>query len=133
MTRQVLLVEDHPDDEFLTLYALKKHDITDVVVTREGRDTLAYLFNDDIDHSRSDLPQSLPGLILLDLRLPKIDGFELLKKIRTEERTREIPVVVLSSSQQVKDIERCQELGVAAFITKPLDMQKLGVIRQLLK
>lgn len=132
MTRHVLLVEDHPDDEFLTLYALKKFDITDVVVTREGRDTLAYLFADEgaAHHERHGC---LPELILLDLRLPKIDGFELLRRIRTEERTRDIPVVVLSSSQQTKDIEQCQELGVTAFITKPLDTQKLGVIRQLLK
>ena len=74
-----------------------------------------------------------PDLIILDLRLPKIDGFEFLETIRSDHRTRHIPVVILSSSRQEKDLERCQQLGVEAFITKPLDPDKIRTIQQILK
>lgn len=124
----ILLVEDHPDDEFLTLHAFRKHDITNVSVMREVKQAFDYLLEDGRDQG-----DQLPDLIILDLRLPKIDGFEFLETIRSDHRTRHIPVVILSSSRQEKDLERCQQLGVEAFITKPLDPDKIRTIQQILK
>ena len=131
MKGHVLLVEDHPDDELLTLHMLRKNAITDVVVTREGMEANTYLFVDN--EYRVECKSYLPELILLDLRLPKMDGFELLAKIRSDKRTRDIPVVVLSSSQHKKDMDRCRELGASAFITKPLDAEKMSVIKKFMK
>ncbi|KAF0215184.1 MAG: response regulator [Geobacteraceae bacterium] len=122
--KPILLVEDHPDDEFLTLHTLKKNRIENVVVTREAKEALNYLVmavNYGGHHE-----SFMPGLILLDLRLPKMDGFEFLEAVRADERTRDIPVVILSSSQQQKDVDRCRNLGVKAYINKPLDSNKLA-------
>lgn len=124
----ILLVEDHPDDEFLTLHAFRKHGVTDVSVMREVNQAFDLLFREDDAQGHI-----LPDLIILDLRLPKIDGFEFLETIRSDQRTQQIPVVILSSSRQEKDLERCQQLGVQAFITKPLDLDKIQIIKQILK
>lgn len=129
--KRILLVEDHPDDELLTLHTLKKHQLTDVVVRHEGHEALTYLFEDDEYHV--ECRDYLPKLILLDLRLPKMDGFEFLQKLRSDERTRHIPVVVLSSSQYWLDIERCKDLGVEAFIGKPLTAEKMDVLLGVLR
>jgi len=121
--KPILLVEDHPDDEFLTLHTLKKNHIENVVVTREAKEALNYL---EMAESLGGCQGSfLPRLILLDLRLPKMDGFEFLEAVRSDERTRDIPVVILSSSQQPKDVDRCRNLGVKVYINKPLDAHKL--------
>lgn len=115
----VLLVEDQPDDQFLTLRTLKKLKIRNVAVAHEGDEALRYLHRSfDKD---APAPVLLPELIILDLRMPKIDGFEFLKCMRADVRTREIPVIVLSSSSQESDRSRCRELGVAAYLKKPLD------------
>ncbi|TWJ18803.1 response regulator [Geobacter argillaceus] len=124
----ILLVEDHPDDEFLTLHAFRKHDITNVSVMREVKQAFDLLLGEGDGQGAR-----FPDLIILDLRLPKIDGFEFLETIRSDQRTQQIPVVILSSSRQEKDLERCQQLGVEAFITKPLDPDKILIIKQILK
>lgn len=122
--KPILLVEDHPDDAFLTLKALKKHQLTNVVVTREGQEALDYVFARSAELGA---PVGNPKLdfILLDLKLPKMDGFEFLEIIRGDERTKGIPVVILSSSQQPRDLARGECLGVSAYLNKPLDNQKV--------
>lgn len=124
----ILLVEDHPDDEFLTLHALRKHSITNVSVMREVKQAFDLLLVECAGKG-----SHFPDLIVLDLRLPKIDGFEFLETIRSDQRTHEIPVVILSSSRQDKDLERCRQLGVEAFITKPLDADKIHLLKQILE
>ncbi|KAF0218362.1 MAG: response regulator [Geobacteraceae bacterium] len=118
----ILLVEDHPDDEFLALRTLEKHQIRNVVVKHSGIEALDYLFSrgNDAVQQRTEIPK----LIILDLRLPCIDGFEFLEAIRADEQTCDIPVVALSSSHYERDIKRCRELGVIAYLTKPLDMDE---------
>lgn len=122
--KPILLVEDHPDDEFLTLNTLRKHHMTNVVVRHEGQEALDYVFaraaevGDAAGNPRLDF-------ILLDLKLPKMDGFEFLEIIRADERTRTIPVIILSSSQQARDLDRSRSLGVSAYLNKPLDKQKV--------
>ena len=124
----IILVEDHPDDEFLTLHALRKHAITNVSVMREVKQAFDLLLVEGTGKG-----SRLPDLIVLDLRLPKIDGFEFLETIRSDRRTHHIPVVILSSSRQDKDLERCRRLGVEAFITKPLDVDKIHLLKQILE
>jgi two-component system response regulator len=114
-TRTVLLVEDNPDDEALTLRAFKKNNIrNDVVVVRDGAEALAYLLHDGEGASR-------PGLILLDLNLPKIGGLEVLRRMRADERTKMIPVVVLTSSKLEEDILDSYRNGANAYVRKPVN------------
>jgi two-component system response regulator len=114
-TRRILLVEDNPDDEALTLRALKKGNILNqVTVARDGAEAVACLFEGD----RTDTAR--PALILLDLKLPKIDGFEVLRRIRADERTRLIPVVILTSSGQEEDILEGYGGGANAYVRKPV-------------
>jgi two-component system response regulator len=113
--RPILLVEDNPDDEALTLRALKDNNILNqVAIARDGAEALEYLFADG-GASVTD-----PGLILLDLNLPKVDGLEVLSRIRADERTRFIPVVVLTSSKQDEDILASYRGGANAYIRKPV-------------
>jgi len=114
-TRRILLVEDNPDDEALTLRALKKGNIlNEVTVARDGAEAVECLFTSD----RADVAR--PALILLDLKLPKIDGFEVLRRIRADERTRLIPVVILTSSGQEEDILEGYIGGANAYVRKPV-------------
>ena len=122
-TRRILLVEDQPDDQFLTLRTLKKLNINNVAVANEGDEALRYL-QKRLDSSTCET--ALPSLIILDLRMPKFDGFEFLESIRSDHRTREIPVVVLSSSRQERETARCRELGVKACLVKPLEPVEFG-------
>jgi two-component system, response regulator len=113
--RRILLVEDNPDDEALTLRALKKSKIlNEVTVARDGDEAIACLFEGD----RTDTAR--PALILLDLKLPKVDGFEVLRRIRADERTRLIPVVILTSSGQEEDILEGYVGGANAYVRKPV-------------
>ena len=121
-TERILLVEDQPDDQFLTLRTLKKMNICNVAVTNEGEEALQYLQ----DGLESQAQATLPSLIILDLRMPKVDGFEFLESLRSDLRTREIPVMVLSSSHQDKDMSRCRQLGVKAYLVKPLEVGAFG-------
>jgi len=118
MTSQtILLVEDNADDEALTLRAFEKSNIrNEVVVLRDGAEALAYLFPGDGDGDGG--PR--PALILLDLNLPKVSGLEVLRRIRTDERTRLIPVVVLTSSQLDEDILDSYRSGTNAYVRKPV-------------
>lgn len=119
----ILLVEDSPDDEFLTLRTLRRNNVGKVVVARDGMEAIDYLFGNGV------MPV-IPWFILLDLKLPMVDGIEVLETIRADDRTRWVPVVVMSSSQEPHESDRCAELGVDLYITKPLDSDKLQSLLQ---
>jgi two-component system response regulator len=117
----ILLVEDNADDELLTRRTLRKNNIrNDVVVARDGAEALDYLFATGRHEGRD--PDSMPHLILLDLGLPKLDGLEVLGRIRAEERTRLLPVVILTSSRDQEDVVGGYGLGANSFVRKPVDM-----------
>lgn len=116
----ILLVEDNPDDEELTLMALKKNNIlNEVVVARDGEEALEYLLGEGPDSFL--VRRIYPSLILLDLKLPKVDGLEVLQKVRADERTRLLPVVVLTSSKEDKDVFESYSLGCNSYVRKPVD------------
>jgi two-component system response regulator len=127
----ILLVEDNPDDEELTLRALKKNNIqNDVIVARDGVQALDYLFGTGIYAGRD--ASRLPSVTLLDLKLPKIDGLEVLKRIREHERTKLLPVVILTSSKEEQDLIKGYALGANSYIRKPVDFsQFIEAVRQL--
>jgi len=111
--RSILLVEDNPDDERLTLRALRRAKITNPIqVARNGEEALATI-------SASD---PLPSVVLLDLKLPKIDGLDVLRRIRTDDRTKLLPVVVLTSSSEERDIVESYNLGANSYVRKPVDV-----------
>ncbi len=115
----ILLVEDQPDDQFLTLRTLRQHCFCNVAVANEGEEALRFLR--DAREETSALRPAFPELIILDLRMPKVDGFEFLEVIRSDSETRDIPVIVLTSSPQQHDRDRCMQLGVKAYLNKPLN------------
>jgi two-component system response regulator len=118
--RVILLVEDNPDDEVLTLRALKQNQIKNsIVVARDGGEALDYLFGRGIHAGRDTAAE--PELILLDLKLPKIDGIEVLRRIRADERTNLIPVVILTSSKEERDLIDGYKNGANSYIRKPVD------------
>jgi two-component system, response regulator len=118
--KTILLVEDNPDDELLTLRALKKNKIgNEVVVARDGAEALDYLFGRGAYAGR-DL-RVMPQVILLDLKLPKVDGIEVLSQLRANERTRLLPVVILTSSKEDQDLISGYTLGANSYIRKPVD------------
>ncbi len=127
----ILLVEDNPDDEALTMRALKKSSIADeIVVARDGAEALDYLFGTG-PYAGRDL-SLMPPLTLLDLKLPKIDGLEVLRRLRQDERTRNLPVVVLTSSKEEQDLISAYQLGCNSYIRKPVDFtQFTESVRQL--
>ena len=111
----ILLVEDNPNDAELTLRALRKTDIgARLAIARDGAEALEYLLSD----------RKLPKVVFLDLKLPKIDGMEVLRRTRADERARSIPVVVLTSSQEERDITECYRLGVNSYVVKPVEFDK---------
>ncbi len=121
--RTILLVEDNPNDETLTLIALKDCKVTnDVIVVRDGEEALNFLFckNEYAERNRNQLPR----LILLDLKLPKIDGLEVLKQIRADEATKRIPVVILTSSREESDLVSGYDHGANSYIVKPMDTDR---------
>src|SRR5450759_3978865 len=128
---EILLVEDNPNDVELTLHALKKNNIANSIhVARDGAEALEFLFGTGEFAKRS--INRPPKVILLDLKLPKVDGMEVLKRIKSDERTRAIPVVVLTSSREERDIVESYRLGVNSFITKPVDFEQFTeAVRQL--
>ncbi len=114
----ILLVEDNPDDAALTLRALKGHHVTnEVVLARDGVEALDYLFGRDGGAA----PVELPALILLDLKLPRVNGLEVLKRVRSEARTRLLPVVILTSSDEDRDVLEGYRLGANSYVRKPVD------------
>ena len=128
---EILLVEDNPNDEELTLYALKKNNITNQIqVVRDGAEALEYLFCTGAYVNRQ--INEPPKVVLLDLKLPKVDGLEVLEQVKTDPRTRAIPVVVLTSSQEERDIVESYQLGVNSYIVKPVDFEQfIEAVRQL--
>jgi two-component system, response regulator len=132
MTNQtILLVEDNPDDEALTIRALKKNNIRNaVVVARDGAEALDYLFGKGIYEGRD--TTVFPQIILLDLKLPKVNGLEVLRAIRADERTKRLPVVILTSSKQDRDVLDGYDLGANSYIQKPVDFTAFAeAVRQL--
>lgn len=129
--KTILLVEDNPDDEALTLRALERNNILNrVVVVRDGAEALDYLFGQG-GHAGRDTGQ-LPEVVLLDLKLPKIDGLEVLRRIRSEPLTRRLAVVILTSSNEERDIVAGYDLGANSYIRKPVDFnQFIEAVRQL--
>lgn len=129
--KTLLLVEDNPDDEALTLRALRKNNIAnEIIVARDGQEALDYLFGKGAFDGR-DIKQQ-PQVILLDLKLPKIDGLQVLERLRAEPETRHIPVVVLTSSNEERDIIRSYDLGANSYVRKPVDFEQfLQAARQL--
>jgi two-component system response regulator len=122
-TTSILLAEDNADDEMLTLRALRKAGISRVVVGRNGQEALSLLLGSGGVHA-----PALPDLVLLDLRMPKVGGIEVLVRLRADERTAHLPVVILTSSEDPKDCVRCKELGVVAILSKPLTVDSLNRI-----
>lgn len=127
----ILLVEDNPDDEALTIRALQKNNILNtVVVARDGAEALDFLHGTG-KHAGRD-PSVLPELVLLDLNLPKLSGLEVLKRVREDARTRLLPVVILTTSNEDQDKISSYTLGANSFIRKPVDFQQFSeAIRQL--
>ncbi len=129
--RTILLVEDNPDDVELTLRALKQHNIrNESVVVRDGAEALEYLFAAGAYADRD--TNVMPAVVLLDLKLPKVDGLEVLQRMRADERTKLIPVVILTSSREEKDIINGYKFGANSYVRKPVDFtQFVEAVRQL--
>lgn len=125
----ILLVEDNPDDEALTLRALKKSNLrNEVVVARDGVEALDYLFGTGQYEGRD--TNLMPHLILLDLKLPKIDGLEVLERLRADPRTELLPVVVLTSSIEQEDLIKSYRLRANSYVRKPVDFTQFAVAIQ---
>jgi two-component system response regulator len=121
--KYILLVEDNPDDEVLTIRALAKNKLANgVVVARDGQEAVDFLFGTGTHAGRdaSDLPQ----VVLLDLKLPKLDGFEVLRRIRAAERTRTLPVVILTSSKEERDVAQGYRDGCNSYVRKPVNFDE---------
>jgi CheY-like chemotaxis protein len=126
----ILLVEDNPDDVELTLHALKKNNIVNPVkIARDGQEALDYLFySGKYEASGHDLP----NVILLDLKLPKVDGIEVLRRVKSDRKAKLIPVVILTSSKEESDLLKSYDLGVNSYIRKPVDFdQFVETVRQI--
>ena len=130
-SRIILLVEDNPNDIELTLRAFEKCNVaSEIVVARDGEEAIQYLFTTG-PHVERD-PNAMPEVVLLDMKLPKIDGLRVLRKMRADKRTRRLPVVVLTSSKEEKDIISSYDLGANSFVRKPVDfVQFIDAARQL--
>lgn len=129
--KTLLLVEDNPDDEALTLRALSKYNLANnVIVVRDGQEALDFLFGEG-EYTGRDISMP-PQVILLDLKLPKVDGLQVLERLRSDDRTRYIPVVVLTSSDEEQDMLRSYDLGANSYVRKPVDFEQfMEAARQL--
>ena len=120
-SRRILLVEDNPHDAILTVRALEKSQVVnEIVVASDGVEALDYLFGTGLSEGRA----LTPVIVLLDLKLPKVDGLEVLKKIRSDERTKYLPVVILTSSKEERDIVEGYSLGANSYVCKPVDFNE---------
>src|SRR5579864_6891157 len=120
---EILLVDDSPADVELTVHALKQGGLTNsIAVADDGAEALDYLFCRGVHQDRN--PSNRPSVILLDLNLPKVGGLQVLKALRADERTRAIPIVILTSSKETKDLVAGYQLGASAFIQKPVDFEE---------
>lgn len=121
----ILLVEDNPDDEKLTIRALRKNNIlNEILVARDGAEAIEYLLGDRWQ-ARGTAYETL-AVILLDLKLPKVDGLEVLRRIREDPRTKQLPVVILTSSKEERDLLKAYDLGVNSYVQKPVDFQQFS-------
>jgi two-component system, response regulator len=129
--KNILLVEDNPDDEELSIRALKTHNIgNDLVVVRDGAEALEYLFGTGRYSGRD--TSALPALVLLDLKLPKVGGLEVLRRIRADPKTKRLPVVVLTCSSEDQDLAKSYDEGANSYIRKPIDFHRFSeAVRQL--
>jgi two-component system response regulator len=127
----ILLVEDNPDDEALTLRALNKNKVANsVVVARDGAEAVDFLFGTGA-HAGRDI-NNLPQIVLLDLKLPKLDGFEVLRRIRADDRTKMLPVVILTSSKEERDVVQGYRDGCNSYVRKPVNFDEfVDAARQL--
>ncbi len=127
----ILLVEDNPNDEKLTVLALKESSVVnEIVVARDGAEALDYLFGDGKYQGRD--TRIMPVIVLLDLKLPKVDGLDVLRRIRADEHTKCLPVVVLTTSTEDKDITESYNLGANSYVCKPVDFNEfITAARQL--
>ncbi len=120
---EILLIEDNPNDAELAMYALQKNRLANhIVLLRDGAEALDYLFHEGERAGRSAI--DAPKLILLDLKLPKIDGIDVLRRLKNDPRTKSIPVVMLTSSREERDIAESYQLGVNSYIVKPVDFDQ---------
>ncbi|HYV38944.1 MAG TPA: response regulator [Gemmataceae bacterium] len=128
---EILLVEDNPNDVKLAVHAFKTHNLANNVhVVRDGAEALEYIFCTDRYAQRN--IENGPKVILLDLKLPLVDGIEVLRRVKADPRTRTLPVVVMTSSKEEPDIEECYRLGVNSYIVKPVDFDQFTeAVRQL--
>jgi two-component system, response regulator len=123
--KTILLVEDNPDDEALTVRALKKHNVVNkIVVARDGVEALDYLFCTGAYADRD--PNVMPQVILLDLKLPKMDGLEVLRRLRADPRTELLPVIILTSSREEQDLINGYKLGANSYVRKPVDFEQFS-------
>ncbi len=127
----ILIVEDNPDDELLIIRALKKNSISnEIVVNHDGAEALNYLFGEGPYKDRD--MRIMPHVTLLDLKLPKLSGLDVLQKVRANEKTRGLPIVILTSSDEHKDLLECYKYGANSYIRKPVDFNKFfDVIKQI--
>ena len=127
----ILLVEDNRDDELLTLDALRSAGVTNpIFVARDGQEALDYIFGEGSYAARS--PGVNPCLILLDLKLPKVSGSEVLRRVKSEERTRRVPVIMLTTSSEAEDVWKCYGNGANSYVRKPVEFDKfLDAVRHL--
>ena len=122
---EILLVEDSPDDVVLTLRALRKSNVTNhIEVARDGAEALEFIFATGA-HADRDI-NNTPKVILLDLKLPKVEGLEVLRRIKSDPRTKKLPVVVLTSSREARDVADAYALGVNSYIVKPVDFERFA-------
>lgn len=128
--KRIVLVEDQPDDELLVIRALRKHHIgNEIEVARDGAEALDLLLGQGPGNGDA---RALPQVVLLDLMLPKVDGFEVLRRLRAQPRTRHLPVVVLTSSDEERDLVESYRFGANSFVQKPVDFHEFSeAVRQL--
>lgn len=120
---EILLVEDNPNDVELALYALRKHNLANSIhIVRDGAEALDYIFCRGKYAHRS--PEAAPKVVLLDLKLPKVDGLEVLRQVKANPRTRAIPIVALTTSKEERDVVESYQLGVNSYIVKPVDFEQ---------
>lgn len=120
---KILLVEDNPDDELLVIRELRRQNVSnEIMIARDGAEALDYLFGEGKFKDRD--PDKDPTLMILDLKLPKIDGLEVLRRVRSDERTKILPVVIMTSSDEQRDIVESYSLGANGYIRKPVDFDQ---------
>jgi two-component system, response regulator len=123
-TRPILLIEDNADDQELTMLAFRRNSVSrELVIVRDGVEALDYLFRTG---PFAGVPAVQPALVLLDLKLPRVDGIEVLQRLRSDERTRRLPVVVLTTSREQNDISRAYDAGASSYLVKPVDYQRFS-------